>query len=47
VAAKPRRQFIASATRGVNIPLTKKAESPLFLNSFAKVTGHFAVNATN
>ena len=35
------------AARGVNIPLTKKAESPLFLNSFDKVPSHFTVNATN
>jgi len=47
VAAKPQRQFIAVAARGVNTPLTKKAESPLFLNSFDKVASLFAGNATN
>jgi hypothetical protein len=47
VSGKPHWSFIADATLGVNDPLTKKTESPLFLNSFAKVSSDFTGNATN
>jgi hypothetical protein len=47
VAAKPHRTFIPAAARAVNDPLTKKTESPLFLNNFDEVSSDFKTNATH